>query len=282
MEQNDRNHLQIAVDQAGRRGDVLAVASGKGGVGKTNIAVNLSICMAMAGKKVLLMDADLGLGNLDVVMDINSRYNISHVISGKKNLREITHIGPEGIEVICGGSGLEDLANLNHFQQERLIRELQQLQDQADVIIIDTGAGINNSVVRFCQSSDQTLIVTTPEPTAMTDAYAMIKVLSSRDYAGRITLIVNMADSAAEGKKVYRQISEVASRFLGRAIYEGGVICRDDKVYAAVKKRRPVVLSYPRSNVTASMVTIAARLTRAYEAKTSEEGFFRKVANWFF
>ncbi len=268
--------------RSGRCADVLAVTSGKGGVGKTNIAVNLSICMAVAGKKVLLMDADLGLGNLDIVMDINSRYNISHVISGKKNLQEITLLGPEGIEVICGGSGLEELANLSHFQRERLIRELQRLQDQADVIVIDTGAGINSCVVRFCQSSDQTLIVTTPEPTAMTDAYAMIKVLSGRDYAGRMTLIVNMADSAAEGKKVYRQISEVAGRFLGRAVYEGGVICRDDKVYAAVKKRQPVVLSYPKSNVAAAMTTIAARLTRAYEDRTNEEGFFRKVANWFF
>ncbi|AQT68412.1 Flagellum site-determining protein YlxH [Anaerohalosphaera lusitana] len=280
MTDENTKKLEEVMSEQSVRGKVLAVTSGKGGVGKTNIVANLSICLAVSGKKVVAMDADLGLGNLDVVMDISCKSNLGHVISGQKSLEEIIQVGPGGVDVICGGSGIEELANLNKFQRQRLLEELDGIQKNSDLIIIDNGAGISSSVVSFCLAADHTLVVTTPEPSAMTDAYAMIKVLAAHDYDGRISLVVNMARSVSEGKRVYRQISDVAMRFLDIPVYEAGVLCRTDKLVSAVRKRKPVVLAYPRSGITSSIGAMAARLSRGAAVKT-KEGFFKRVANLF-
>ncbi len=261
---------------------VLAITSGKGGVGKTNIAANLSVCMAAENQRVILMDADLGLGNLDVLMNIHSRYNLSHVVSGNRTLEEITQVGPNGVEVLCGGSGIETLANLGQFQRQRLLEEMQGLENRSDVILIDTGAGIHSTVISFCLAADHTLVVTTPEPTAITDAYAMIKVLAAKNYTGRISLLVNMAQSLMEGKKVYRQIADVASRFLNVGVYEAGVLCRDENLVQAVRRRELVVQAFPKANISRAFRAISNRLTKRVNIRTSGEGFFRKVANWFF
>jgi flagellar biosynthesis protein FlhG len=282
MDTNRPMHLEKMTSRKFEGAKVLAVTSGKGGVGKTNIAANLSICLAASNKKVVVLDADLGLGNLDVLMNINSGYNVWHMMSGHKSLEEIICTGPCGVEVICGGSGFEELANLSPFQRERLIHELDELQNSRDVIVIDTGAGINASVLGFCQAADHTVVVTTPEPTAMTDAYAMIKVLSGRGYAGRISVVVNMVSSITEGKKVYRHIADVAKRFLNVAIYEAGVLCKDEILSAAVCKREPVVLGHPKSKITSSIVAMSARLWEGSTASSRSESFFQKVANWFF
>lgn len=261
---------------------VLAITSGKGGVGKTNIAANLSVCMAADNQRVILIDADLGLGNLDVLMNIQPRYNLSHVVSGERTLEDITQIGPNGVEIICGGSGIETLANLNNFQRQRLLEEMQRLQDRSDMILIDTGAGIHSTVISFCLAADHTLVVTTPEPTAITDAYATIKVLAANHYSGRISLLVNMAPSLIEGKKVYRQIADVASRFLNVGVYEAGVLCKDENLVQAVRRREPVVLASPKAAVSIALAAISNRLTKGTNLRTSDEGFFRKVVNWFF
>jgi flagellar biosynthesis protein FlhG len=262
---------------------VLTVTSGKGGVGKTNIAANLAICLAASGKKVVLIDADLGLGNLDIIMNITSRYNLWHVACGQKSLTDVINSAQAGVEVICGGSGLEEMANLSRFQRQRLLEEMDQLQHRCDIIIIDTSAGINNSVLGFCAAADHVLITTTPEPSAMTDAYAMIKVLAGQDFNGRISLTVNQAESAAEGKRIYRQLADVANRFLDIDVYDAGFVYRDDKVPASVKSRQPVVLSAPRSKATACIVAMAARISKGTVVNSKrKEGFFRKVVNWFF
>lgn len=281
MDSSDTRHLEEMMANGSGRAKVLTVTSGKGGVGKTNISANLAICLTAAGKKVVLLDADLGLGNLDLVMNINSRVNLSHVVSGQKTLEEAINIGPAGVEVICGGSGIEEMANLNQFQRQRLLEELDKLQNNADIIIIDTGAGISSSVISFCLAADHVLVVTTPEPSAMTDAYAMIKVLAGRRFDGRMSLVVNMADSISEGKRIYRQIADVAMRFLEMPIFEAGVLCRTDKLTTAVRKRIPVVLAYPRSKITSSLAAMAARLSRG-SAVRNQEGFFRRVVNLFF
>ncbi len=260
---------------------VLAVTSGKGGVGKTNVSTNLSLCMAAENRRVILLDADLGLGNLDVLMNLNSRYNLSHVVSGSRSFEEVIQVGPGGVEVICGGSGIESMANLSNFQRQRLIEEMDQLQARSDVLIIDTGAGIHSSVIGFCLAADHTLVVTTPEPTAMTDAYAMIKVLASKHYPGRISLLVNMAQSPAEGKKIFRQIADVAGRFLNTPVYEAGVICKDDCLLQAVRKREPVVQAFPKATVSKTFYAISNRLTKG-TTRTGTDGFFKKVVNWFF
>lgn len=281
MENKQSACLHQMMAEKSKRAKILAITSGKGGVGKTNITANLSICLAASNKKVTVLDADLGLGNLDVVMNINSKYNLWHVVTGQKSLEEVIHVGPGDVEVICGGSGFEELANLNHFQQQRLISELDSLVNTNDVVLIDTGAGIGKTTIGFCLASDHTLVVTTPEPTAMTDAYAMIKVLRSHNYEGQISVAVNMANSASEGKKVYRQIADVARRFLSVDVYEAGVLCRDDKLATSVRMREPVVLGFPRARITSSLVAMAARLSKGTAVRSRQEGFFHKVVNWF-
>jgi flagellar biosynthesis protein FlhG len=281
LQQQEMNLHRIMEDRGGGA-TVFAVASGKGGVGKTNIAANLAICLGACGKRVILLDADLGLANLDVILNVSSKYNISHVIAGLKSIAEITQKGPAGIEVIYGASGIEGLADLSQFQRQRLIEELGTLEDDADAIIIDTAAGMSKSVMAFCLAADHTLIVATPEPTAMTDAYAMIKALTAHNYCGRISLIVNMADSLAEGRKVFRQIADVARRFLNAAVYDAGVLLKDEKLSAAVRQRRPVVLAYPKSHITSCLVALAAKLAKCSAAQMHTGSLFKKVVNWFF
>jgi flagellar biosynthesis protein FlhG len=264
-----------------RQAKVLAVASGKGGVGKTNISANLSICLAQAGKRVLLMDADMSLGNLDVILNVHSRFNISHVLYGHKQLNEIIHHGPYGIDILCGASGMENLANLTEFQQSRLIHDMDRLQDNADVIIIDSAAGIAKSVVGFCMASDHVLIVTTPDATAMTDAYGMIKVLAANEFEGQMSLVVNMADTQAQAKKTYLQIAKVAKQFLGLTIYYAGSVLFDPNLVASVRARTPVITAYPRSQASASIRMLASRLSSASPSEKLRKPFFKQVVNWF-
>ncbi len=260
----------------------MAITSGKGGVGKTNIALNLAICLASEGRRIVLIDADLGLGNLDVIMNLSSRYNLSHVIDGRKTLDQITLIGPEGIEVVCGGSGLQDLADLSPFQHHRLVSQFNDLQARSDIILLDTGAGISRNVIGFCQAADHTLVITTPEPTAITDAYAVIKILAAKKYPGRISLLVNMASSIEEGKKISRQIAHVAARFLATPIYETGILCRDELLQTAVSIQKPIVLAFPKALFSRQIRTIGHRLTNTIPKQNAGEGFFQKVVNWFF
>ena len=280
--ENETLELRQMMESCHRPAKVLAITSGKGGVGKTNIASNLVICLAASRKKVLLVDADISLGNLDVLMNISSKYNISHILNGQKNIEEIIHIGPEGLEIICGASGLANLANLNEFQRQRLLNDLSKLQDDNDAIVIDTAAGISKSVVRFCLAADHVLVVTTPEAAAMTDAYAIIKVLVGNKFDGRISLIVNMADTTAEGKKTYQQIANVTKRFLNIHVYDAGVLVRDERLVSAVRLRKPVVLAYPRARITSSLVALAAKLSDSSAAVPNKERFFTKVVDWFF
>jgi len=260
---------------------VFAIASGKGGVGKTNIAVNLSVCLAASGKRILLFDGDYSLGNVDVVMDINCKYNLWHMLNGCRTLEEVIHTCQDGLEVICGASGLESLADITKFQRHRLLGQLDNLQADYDVIVIDTAAGINKSVIGFCLACDHTLVVATPEAAAMSDAYAMIKVLAGNDYAGRISLIVNMAETAAEGKRTYQQIAKVAAQFLDTQIYNAAVFLKDSNLVSAVRQRKPVVLAYPRSRISSSFVALASRLSSGRVVNRSNEGFLRKVVDWF-
>jgi len=261
---------------------VVAVASGKGGVGKTNIAANLAICLALSEKKVVLWDADLSLGNVDVLLGVESRYNISHILDGRKSIEEIVQVGPAGVEMICGASGLEKLADLSEFQRQRLLEILFRLQSESDFIVIDTAAGISRSVVGFCLSADHVLVATTPQATAMTDAYALIKVLAGNGHRGRISLVVNMAQSKAEGKRIYQQIAKVARRFLDVPVYDAGVLMADECLRAAVRMRKAVVLAYPKARISLSLASLAARLSRCSAARVEEAGFFKKVVNWFF
>jgi flagellar biosynthesis protein FlhG len=279
---NEALYLQQMMESHKQPASVLAVSSGKGGVGKSNIAANLGICLAASGKKVVLVDADFSLGNLDIIMNVDNKYNISHMINEGKSIEEIIHACPEGVSMVCGASGLEELADINEFQRQRLLQELSKLQKDNDVIIIDTAAGISRPVIGFCLFADHALVVTTPEATAMTDAYAMIKVLVGNKFTGPISLIVNMAGSIAEGKKTYQKISNVAGRFLNTHVYNAGVLLKDERLSRSVRYRKPVVLAYPKSQITSSLAALAAKLSNSEPSRLDGEGFFKQVVNWFF
>lgn len=274
-------NLQQLSDSRQTTSRVLAITSGKGGVGKTNVAANLALCLAASKKRVLLLDADISLGNLDLVMNIRSRYNISHVINGQKRVEDIVQTGPEGLRIICGASGLDRLADIDEQEQHRLLRHLATLQDDTDMILIDTAAGISGSVVSFCLAADHVLVVTTPDPTAMTDAYGMIKVLVRKEYAGSISVVVNMARDKADGKRTYQRLADVTKRFLQTDLYYAGVLLKDEHLCTAVRARKPVVLAYPHSQISSAFVSLAARVGGIECGKKAQGGFFRRVVRWF-
>lgn len=275
-------NLQQVMENSRRAAKVLAITSGKGGVGKTNISANLAICLAASQKKVLLVDTDLSLGNLDIVMGVHSKYNISHLLNGRKTVEEIIYAGPEGLEIIYGASGLQDLANIDEFRRHRLLEELSRLQSDFDAMVIDTAAGISRQVIGFCLAADHVLVVTTPEAPAMTDAYAMIKTLVGNGLSGQVSLIVNMADTIAEGKKTYRQIARVAEQFLSTHVYYAGVLLKDERLSSAIRLRKPVVLAYPKARISSSLAALAAKLGNGLVAAPAGEGFFKKVVDLFF
>jgi len=277
---NHAANLQQLSDSHQPSARVLAVTSGKGGVGKTNIVANLALCMAASKKRVLLLDADMSLGNLDLVLNIRSKYNISHVIKGYKRLEDIIQPGPRDLRIICGASGLDELADISDYDQQRLLGYLSGLQDETDVILVDTAAGIASSVVSFCLAADQVLVVTTPEASAMTDAYGMIKVLVRKGNPGPISVVVNMAHSAAEGKRTYQRLADVAGRFLQAKLYYAGTLLKDDGLCRAVRARQPVVLAYPQSQIAASFSALAARLGGIECDRNCQSGFFRRVIRW--
>ncbi|MBN1509259.1 MAG: MinD/ParA family protein [Sedimentisphaerales bacterium] len=270
-------HLSDAPSSLAR---VIAVTSGKGGVGKTNIAANLAICLARLNKRVVLLDADISLANVDVLMDLRGKYDISQVIGGHKSMSEVMQPGPNGLQIICGASGLDRLADLSEGEQRGLLRHLSELQQETDTIVVDTAAGISRSVVGFCLASDHVLVVTTPEATAMTDAYGMIKVLARKRYQGPISIVVNMARDLTEGKRTYQRIADVARKFLARDLYFAAVLPRDDRLLTAVRSRKPVVLAYPNAQVSSALAKLAARLSEARHDRQLSGGFFRKVAKW--
>lgn len=274
--------LRLMVRSTEQTAKVLAVTSGKGGVGKSNVAANLAICLAAAGKDVILLDADLGLANLDVILNVKLRHNLAEVIGGRRQLDEIVQTGPGGIRLIGGASGLTQMADLSRFQQRQIVEQMSSLEGQADVIVIDTGAGISDDVVCFCESSHHTIVVTTPEPPSITDAYAMIKALAANHTGVKISVLVNMVESRAEAKKVYERLAGVAKRFLSLVVYDAGYVLRDEHVVQAVRQREPVVLCHPRCQASYCFMALASKIGRAGRGSIRQDGFFRKVVNWFF
>jgi flagellar biosynthesis protein FlhG len=267
-----------------RRASVIAVTSGKGGVGKSNVAVNLAIALASAGKEVVLLDADLGLANADVLCNVDLPSNLAHVIARKKELHEVLVKAPGGFGLIGGASGLARMADLSDYDRQRLVDALGLLEQQADVILIDTGAGISPNVLSFTRTADHVLVVTTPEPTAITDAYAVVKVLSKDGGDRRISLLVNQVRSLNEAKVVYGRIAQVAKQFLGVSVLDGGHVVADESVVQAVRRRTPFVIGNPSSPASKCVTQLAMRLQQGVAGATmdgSSGGFFSRMGRWF-
>ena len=261
---------------------VIAVTSGKGGVGKSNNAVNLAIKLAAAEKQVVLLDADLGLANADVLCNIDLPSNLSHVLARKKELGDVMVEAPGGFHLIGGASGLARMADLSDYDRQRLVTALADLEARTDVIIIDTGAGISPNVLSFTQAADHVLVVTTPEPTAITDAYAVVKVIS-RDAPQRpLSLLVNQVRFPDEGRLVYERIAKVARQFLSVNVLDAGSVPSDLEVPMAVRRRMPFLLSNPRCPASQGICQLAARLERGVgPIPESHGGFFNRMARWF-
>ncbi|MBI5365469.1 MAG: MinD/ParA family protein [Planctomycetes bacterium] len=254
--------LRRMVQSRAKLARVLAITSGKGGVGKSNVAVNLAIASAALGKRVILIDMDLGLANADVILNVNSRYNLSHVVAGKKSLEETLVRAPGNVILAPGASGIGRLADLTDSERANLLKGIEHLQRRADLLIVDTGAGISKNVTGFLACADEVLVVTTPEPTAIVDAYAVIKTIAHEEDHGDIRLVVNMVTNAKEGQTCAANLVAVARRFLNAYIEYAGCVVQDARVSQAVKRRRPFLLEYPTCEASRCVRELAQRLVK--------------------
>jgi flagellar biosynthesis protein FlhG len=249
-----------------KRTRTIAVTSGKGGVGKTSISVSLAIALAQDGSTVTLLDADLGLANINVILGIIPQYNLYHVIKGKKKLKDVIIEVPEGIKIIAGASGFHQLANLDQKQRMDFIEAVADLESD-DFMIIDTGAGISQNVLSFVLAADEIIVVTNPEPTAITDAYGIIKSIAAQSPDKNIKLIVNRVQSVSEGKRVAQRVINIAGQFLNVRVESLGFIFEDIMVAKSIRNQKPFIVSYPKSKASGCVNVISDRIKN----KTVEE-----------
>ena len=256
---------------------VIAVSSGKGGVGKTNMSINIAIAYAQLGKKVLVMDADLGLANVNVAMGIIPKYNLYHLIRQKKKMKDIIINTDFGIQIVAGASGFSKIANLSDEEREHFIEEISQM-DAVDIIVIDTSAGVSSNVLDFIAAADDAIIVTTPEPTAITDAYGIIKIIATEidNMNLGIKLIVNRVKSVTEGKKVSERVINIASQFLNLKVDYLGYVYDDPQVSQAILKQKPFIIVDPDSKASICIKHIVSRLEKV---EYKEGGGLKKFLN---
>jgi len=259
----------------------IAVASGKGGVGKTSLSVNLALCLAKKGVKVTLFDADLGLANAEVMLGLVPPYSLYEVLYGDKTVEEVTVQGPLGINIISGGSGFLEMANLDHNRRQRLLTMLNQFSGREDIILIDTGAGINKNVLGFVGAAGEVIIVVTPDPTSLTDAYALIKVLANFKVHSEVCLVVNRASDKREAERTLSRIQAVTGRFLEIKINSLGWIPEDRLVAQAIKRQQPFFLTSPDSPASRSLDVIADLLLEGKYSPAASGGFWSKLMGFF-
>lgn len=238
---------------------VIAVTSGKGGVGKTNVSVNLALSMVETGKKVLLMDADLGLANIDIMLGIRPTHNLSHVMSGECSLEDVVVEGPKGLQIIPAASGIQKMVEMNQIEHAGIIRAFSELSMSVDVLLIDTAAGISDSVISFSKAAHEVIIVVCDEPASMTDAYAMIKLLNKEHGLQRFRVLNNMVQNIEEGRKLYNKLLKVTDTYLEVTLDFMGVVPYDESLRKAVRKQRAVVEAYPRSKATLAFKSLAKK-----------------------
>lgn len=264
----------------------ITVTSGKGGVGKTSLVANMAICLAQAGQRVIILDADLGLANIDVVFGIRPKYNLMDVINGDMNIDEIMVTGPYGIQIIAGGSGVMELADLESEKAERLFNQLAFLEDKTDFLLIDTGAGINKSVMSFCQAADQVVVITTTEPTSLVDAFGIIKVLSSKRPDARVSTLVNKVDDETEGQQIYQRLSKVARDYLNDfEVHYLGCLKQDRNMHIAVRQQTPLMMFSPMSPASVELRKIVSdsfyELPEQANTAKEEVSFFKRLSQIF-
>ena len=275
---NERNAGDAKAER-GMNARVIAVASGKGGVGKSNFAANLGIEMCKHGKRVVIIDADFGLANIEILMGVAPRHSVSDVLGGRVSMEAALTVGPMGCSFLSGGSGIAALSELSDAQLARLTNGFLSLDSMTDCIIIDTRAGLSNAVINFIVAAEDTIIVTTPDPTAIADAYALMKaVKKSMPGIGEMSIVVNCAMSAEEAQDVHLKLSAVSKRFLGIELRLLGVVPYDPYLVRAVRKQRPVSVLYPSSKCASSIGEICAvLLSMETSKKGSIQGFVMRL-----
>jgi flagellar biosynthesis protein FlhG len=259
----------------------IAITSGKGGVGKTSLSVSLAISLARDNTRVTLLDADLGLANVNVVLGTIPKFNLYHVIKGKKKVTDIIVQVPEGIKIIAGAPGYHQLANLDEKVRERFISELDVLKDE-DFLIIDTGAGVSQNVLSFITAADEIIVVTTPEPTAITDAYGIIKSIAAQSSENTIRLVVNRVASVSEARRVADRIINIASQFLNIKVENLGFVYEDPFVAKSVRHQKPFIVGYPKSKASACINLIADKIADREpldDGAGGLSGFFKRMFN---
>ncbi len=268
----------VGVEESPVQTRVVAVTSGKGGVGKSTLSVNLAIALGKLGRRVLLFDGDLGLANVNVMMGIIPEFNIYEVLKGKKRLRDIVIPTSYGIDIIAGANGISQLANLDEAQRELFLEQLGELTGY-DIMMIDTGAGVGANVLGLVTPADEIVVVTTPEPTAITDAYGMIKsIVAATGQEKPIKLVVNRAPSAIEAKRVADRLMSISGQFLKTGVQSLGFVFEENLVQKSIRSQRPHVVLYPGSKSSACINHIGARLVNASVKEDSQGilGFFQQ------
>lgn len=262
MDQAEKLRKMVKEQTSPRRvARVITVTSGKGGVGKSSVSVNLAIALARLGNRVIILDADFGLANVEVMLGIRPEYNLADLMFRGKNLTDIITVGPENIGFISGGSGIQELTNLTRDQIVYLIQKLVELDEKADIIIVDTGAGIADSVLEFVAASSEVLLVATPEPTSITDAYALLKTLNRKtDITLQdtvIKMVANRIDNYEDGKELHDKLSLVVNKFLNLKLEYLGALPQDASVSRAVMKQKPAIVLYPNSSFSKTLTAFA-------------------------
>ncbi|MCB1192795.1 MAG: MinD/ParA family protein [Leptospiraceae bacterium] len=262
---------------------IIAITSGKGGVGKSTFSVNLGISLAREGKKVLVLDGDFGLANINVLFGIIPQYNLYHVVKGHKSLQDIIISTQEGIDIIPGANGYTQLANLDDEKRNSLIQNFSFL-DNYDYIFIDTGGGISSNVIGLIMASDEVIVITTPEPTSITDSYGLIKSVIAQEKEKKLSLVVNRAKDEKEGKKVASRLASISLKFLGVTLEEQGIIFLDEDVEKSIRAQKPLVVNYPNSKAAICIQKITQSVIHTHSLNNNEitkiGGFFNRFFNF--
>ncbi len=267
-----RNLVQGLRPAGDRPTRVITVTSGKGGVGKSNFTLNFALTLQSRGYKVLIFDADIGLANIDVLMGESPEYNLYHLLKREKTIWDIIHRTQSGLMFIAGGSGFHDLMKLTEEQLEHFVREVNKLNGLVDYILFDTGAGLSKETLKFIVAAEETFVVTTPEPTSITDAYAIMKMVSGMNLGVQFRLVINRISDKREGKQTADKITMVAKRFLDLEVATLGYVYDDTHVSKAVKRQIPFTLAYPNSSASKAVQDLVTRFLSGQQTSGAQEG----------
>ncbi|SHG93062.1 MinD/ParA family protein [Tepidibacter thalassicus] len=261
---------------------VICISSGKGGVGKSNFTLNLALALKKKGSRVLIIDADLGLANIEILLGISPKLGLVDLVKDNVNIEDIIIEGPLGIKIISGGAGISDIVDLPLYKLNKILNNIAYLKNYADFMLIDTGAGISKSVISFISASEEIIVVSTPEPTAIADAYALIKVISKESTSKIISLVVNKADTKKEAENTFNKLSLVSKKFLYKNIEYLGYISNDKNVQTCVKRQIPFYIGAPNSLASQNIDNICNKLLGKKENNKLFSSFVKKLSGLFF